>query len=187
MNEGIFNQLSEGQRGLQLATGFECPTCYDSHIDCVDGLAATCLDCVFQYFSHERACQQLNDAIRHLEDCGLSLDAKALDCARALVRATSERPVRGTVLGVFLRVNEREVKRLIEVLRNEWHLPIGSLREPPYGYYWIGSTEDFLRWFEPMRSQALTELRTAYRLMKRHYPELAGQLTFNLEEEVSPE
>jgi hypothetical protein len=112
-----------------------------------------------------------------------NLDLHAFDCARALVRATMQRPVRNTTLGMFLGVNERQVKEIIKTLRDDWRLPIGSLREPPYGYYWIASAEEFEAWFNPMRAQAFSELKTAYRMAKRHYPHLCGQFTFNFEEE----
>ncbi len=181
MNEGIFKSLSEGQAGLQLVTGYECPTCYDTRLTAE---AAACLDCHFQLFEHEPAAQQLAEAVVAREQAGLSLE-RDFHCARALVRATAQRPVRGTTLGVFLGVSEREVKRLIHTLRNSWHLPIGSLRAEPCGYYWMSTPEDCLAWFNVMKSQAMSELGTAYRLIKRHYPQLAGQLVINFEEEES--
>lgn len=183
MNKGIFNQLSEGQRGLQLATGFECPTCYDSQL-AAD--AYNCPDCLFQPQEFEQAARQLARAVFNRESAGLSLE-KDFELARALVRATVARPVRNAILAVLLGVNEREVKRIIQTLRTDWLLPIGSLREPPYGYYWMATPEDCLAWFNVMKSQALSELGTAYRLIKRHYPQLAGQLAINFAEEVSPE
>lgn len=182
------NELTEGQRALQMATDFKCPVCYDTHLARLTktpGLfrVLACNDCPGRIPQRGLA---INEAIDRLID--QPIEQRLFDCARALACATAQRPVRGFTLGLFLRVGEREVKALIQTLRDEWHLPIGSLRVPPYGYYWISSPEEFLAWFNPMKAQALSEMRTAHRLMRRHYPELAGQFTFDFEnEEVSPD
>lgn len=181
--------MTEGQTALQLRTGFVCPDCYDSSWAYTDKRVYRC--CVdYSDYAFAQILRQFTNALamkivgpRYSVE---NLDLKAFDCARALVRATALRPVRNTTLGMFLGVNERQVKDTIKTLRDDWKLPIGSLREPPYGYYWISTPEEFLAWFEPMRSQAFSELRTAYRLMRAHYPQLAGQFTFNFDQEDSP-
>ena len=175
------NELSEGQIALQLATGFNCLHCLDTRLT---QAGAPCFQCPFVFYASENAARQLAQAVVQRERDGLSLETD-FQCARALVRATIQRPVRNTTLGLFLSLGEREVKATIQVLRDEWHLPIGSLRVPPYGYYWISTPEEFLAWFGPMKGQALSELRTAHRMMRRHFPALAGQFKFDFEEEVS--
>lgn len=183
--------MTEGQQALQLVTGFECSQCYNSGWIYSDQVLKRCC-----WGSRDlaiwKAMRQFAIALsmqvvgpRHLIE---NLDLKAFDCARALICATARRPVRGFTLAQFLGLGkgwEREIKAVIQTLRDEWHLPIGSLRVPPYGYYWISTPAEFLAWFEPMRSQAMSELKTAYRLMKRHYPALAGQFTFNFDEEAT--
>lgn len=180
------NELTEGQKALQHAIGFECAECYDSgHLQPTDTRTRLC-NCLWYLRGDQRPINQLIDALSRLDKRDREF-AYQFDCARALVRATAQRPVRGFTLGLFLRVDERKVKSLIQTLRDEWALPIGSLRVPPYGYYWISTPEEFLAWFNPMKAQALSEMRTAHRLMRRHYPELAGQFTFNFEEDSPDE
>lgn len=176
--------MTEGQQALQLVTGFSCSHCYGSHLlyHAAIGLH-TCTACAPITENEKERLKPLFEAALLFQNQDIE---KEFDCARGLVLATMQRPVRNVTLAMFLGVGEREVKAIIKTLRDDWHLPIGSLREPPYGYYWINSPEEFLAWFEPMRSQAMSELRTAYRLMRRHYPHLAGQFTFNFDQEDSP-
>lgn len=180
-------ELTEGEKALQIATGFECAECYDSgYAECTNTRTRYC-NCLWHLRGDQRPINHLINALPTFEKRDREFTYQ-FDCARALVRATAQRPVRGFTLGLFLRVDERKVKSLIQTLRDEWALPIGSLRVPPYGYYWISTPEEFLAWFHPMKAQALSEMRTAHRLMRRHYPELAGQFTFDFEkEEVSPD
>lgn len=172
--------MTEGERALQLITGFECLNCLDS--GCAWGVL-TWHHCPVCAFNPQLATQRRQ--LREFLTAADKVDETEFRCAQALIAATIQRPVRAFTLAQFLDLGncwEREIKSLIHTLRNEWHLPIGSLRTPPYGYYWISTPEEFLAWFNPMKSQALNELKTAHGLMRRHYPELAGQFTFKFEE-----
>lgn len=104
-----------------------------------------------------------------------AVDARTVRIARLLAHATFDRPLQGKLLRSHFDMTERDLKGVIETLRAEWVLPIGSRRVPPYGYYWIDSPEEFKDWLRTMRSQAMRELSTAYRLYRDVYPELAGQ------------
>ena len=74
-------------------------------------------------------------------------------------------------------LDERSVKGICRTLRDKFLLPIGASRRPPAGIYWITTKEGFLRYYETTRSQALSELVTLNKMAKRHFPELAGQLS----------
>jgi hypothetical protein len=113
------------------------------------------------------------------------VDARTVRIARLLTHATFDCPLQGKVLRSYFDMNERDVKGIIEELRAEWVLPIGSRRMPPYGYYWITSPEEFKDWLRTMRGQAMSELSTSYRLYRACYPELAGQEALDFAEDFS--
>lgn len=81
--------------------------------------------------------------------------------------------------------NERKIKGIIENLRREWLLPIGSHKAPPYGYYFITNDEDFIRWQKENLASALTALQTNYRVFRHNFRRIAGQNDFNYRETVS--
>lgn len=175
--------LSEGQIALQIATGFDCNNCYDSGF--AEGVSDWhwCPVCC-PPGDTQAARQQLHEALKAFaENFTDPFQARMFHAARALTRTNTKRTVRGLTLGLFLSLSDRQVKGLIEALRNRWHLPIGSLRVEPFGYYWMATPQDCLAWFNTMKAQATSELGTAYRLIKRHYPELAGQLKIDFEQE----
>jgi biotin operon repressor len=172
---------------LWQAVNYTCRHCLDSRIAFHNSAPAWCDRCTHLVFANEVANAQLCAKFTDRVAARKLVNLQVLKTARALVKATPERPVTGRVLQAHLGVSERAVKGFVELLRCDWQLPIGSSREEPHGYYWISTPEQFDRWFQTFSAQAMAELKTAYRLMKSNYPELAGQLPLHfraaLEEE----
>jgi hypothetical protein len=124
--------------------------------------------------------------------CVLTIKDKPVDdslfnFARALVPATSENPLLGEALKSLLVLPSREVKRTAKRLRDEWHLPVIASREKPKGYFFATNAEEFLAWMRTTRSQAISELATAYQLFRDNFPELAGQQPLDFVDTVSTE
>jgi hypothetical protein len=118
-------------------------------------------------------------------DQGKKVAAHVFFIARLLAHATFESPLPGKALLRHFSLNARTLKGVIETLRDEWQLPIGARRRPPYGYYWINEPRQFEDWFATIRAQAISELTVAYRLFKIYYPELAGQQSFDFAKQLS--
>src|SRR5262245_50209424 len=132
------------------------------------------------------------DSLRIQQSATIAADAVLSETERFILEllraATSEKPLRNEdIREAFLRqfhrgIGEREVKNIIQTLRQEHAYPILASRRRPAGYWFCKSAEEMKEWMEVFRSQALDELRTARRILKQHYPELAGQLAFGIEE-----
>ena len=63
--------------------------------------------------------------------------------------------------------NEREVKAAVKSLVEDFGIPIGASRRPPYGYFLIATREDL--------EHALSPLRGELRSLSRRYRALAGK------------
>ena len=110
--------------------------------------------------------------------------------ASLLLEASGEKPLKmadiieAVRVGRQEKISERQVKIIINSLRNDHELPILSRRSQPAGYWWCGS-EDEMKEFESMWfSQIRNELNTL-RKMKKHYRRLAGQMTLPKESLLS--
>jgi len=115
------------------------------------------------------------------------VDKQMLEMARALVSASIDAPLQGEALASLLTLSERDVKGLAKRLRDEWRLPVVGRREKPYGYFFATAPEEFLAWMRTTRSQAISELATAFHLFRACFPELAGQEQFEFVKTVSTE
>lgn len=169
---------------LKQVLWYHCDDCFDSGLiwKGTNG-PATCLKC---------------DDRRDLPDAGAKLmravyeriaankliNKQQFDFARALVKSTVNNPVPLQILMRHFDTSDRTIKSYIESLRTEWLLPIGSSKFPPSGYYWIYTAEEFKAWLEAYLSQPREEFRTAYRMLRANFPELAGQIKFDFEEDA---
>lgn len=161
-----------------------CPQCLDTGIALAPGTPVRCGLCPPDEKQFSVAAVRLSVRLWVLLD-RTSVDLNALKLARLLTHTTFESPIRGKLLRAYFGFTARHLKSLIENLRGSWALPIGSFREPPYGYYWMRSPEEFNHWLRTMRAQAMTELTTGYRLYRAVYPELAGQEALDFAEDFS--
>lgn len=115
------------------------------------------------------------------------IDKQLLNMARALIPASIENPFPGEALASLLVLSARDVKDTAKRLRDEWRLPVIGRREKPYGYFFATAPEEFLSWMRTTRSQAISELATAFHLFKACFPELAGQQSLDFINTVSSE
>ncbi|MGA9768841.1 MAG: hypothetical protein WBV94_07370 [Blastocatellia bacterium] len=107
--------------------------------------------------------------------------------ASLLLHATMKKPLtnddlRTRVMMKFdmKRPNPRTIKTIIRSLRKFHHFPILAHFQKPYGYWWCQSAKEMLAYYEDAQSRLKDELHTLSQLIKRNFPEYAGQL--NLED-----
>lgn len=102
--------------------------------------------------------------------------------ANLLLDASATRPLNNEALRDLLRgrfceeYSERELKALILSLRDGHSFPIVASKSKPFGYWWCRSAEEMREQWERVRGEAVGMLATWSRLIKAHFPELAGQL-----------
>lgn len=118
---------------------------------------------------------------------GLILSERERAVAERVMRATSKQPVRIKDLRAELsekglHASERTVKDIVRTLRKQHQLRILARREKPAGYFWCENVEQMKEFIAMFKSQALDELHSLSRVVKANYPELAGQLRFDVSE-----
>lgn len=176
-----FSRLADGGWFME----WTCGGCMDSGIDidmfnCVD----QCRKCqaslgAISYRLYGCLCDLM---FRHQE-----IDTRMLTMARVLVSANAAAPILGECLADFLMCSEREVKKTAKRLRDDWRLPAVGTRQSPFGYFIAATPEEFLSWMRTTKSQAISELATAYHLFKANFPALAGQQSIQFIDDVSTE
>ena len=161
---------------FELMRRIVCHNCVDTGISITLYGVERCADCYDKELS-EPATQLRRCVFTRLEK-KLPVDTAALALARALTHFTAAEPLLLRHITRYCKVDERMAKRTIALLRDEWVLPVGSHRQPPYGSYWITSPEEFLAWSRAYRAQAITSLVTVHKLQRQHFPRLYGQQDF---------
>lgn len=81
----------------------------------------------------------------------------------------------------------RKFHSLVEALRKDWLLPIGSRKTDPSGYWIITELRDYKDWVNRARSAPITQLSTIHRNAKFNFPEFAEQLELEFWNDTSPE
>lgn len=177
------NQQSNKPRLSQLADGsyymeWDCSLCLDSGI-AVDMYGPD--QCKACNASRGAIAYRLFGAIADIKFKNGAFDKQLLTMAQLLVSFNAATPLPGKALASLLtldpeaKTDQRMVKHLAKRLRDEWRLPVVGTREPPYGYFFAANPQEFLAWMRTTRSQAISELATAYHLFKANFPTLAGQ------------
>lgn len=131
--------------------------------------------------------QIVQDAVMRQQ---IPADSHLFEIVRTLAMYSTEEPCPGDVLidRHFNHLNgtreskRRPVSAAIERLRTDWLLPVGSRKDPPYGYWIIVDEPDFEAWFQRKLAQPKKEIRMVYRLAKRYFPVYAGQLELSLQD-----
>ena len=131
----------------------------------------------FKRFEHE-----LFDPLR-----GHALSDVEKLVASALLDASKDKPISNDRLremaGTELRVviDAREMKAVILRLREEHLFPIMAIKTHPGGYWWCRSAEEMKAYYERVQKESLSRLSSISRVIKRNFPELAGQLGLDFE------
>jgi biotin operon repressor len=161
-----------------------CYCCWDSTITITPEGIERCEPCL-ERGKATPATEKLTEYVFMLKERNIDIDPRVLNTARAIVTATSDKPISGHTLQALLRESPRMIKECVEVLRSDWVLPIGSTRK--LGYYWMLTEKDFLDWSRPYRGQAITSLATLYRMQRVNFPNLAGQGSLQFVEQIRTE
>ena len=93
-------------------------------------------------------------------------------------------PIALRTLAAVCNIGERELKGVIERLRNDHGLRIGASRRDPAGYFVVVDREDALLALASFKSQIFTMLKTYRRLATPGlFQELSGQIRMELADE----
>lgn len=179
--------------------GVKCFHCFDTGLtnnllgihtlgNCECPLVVACVDCCDSlFFKPTEAALKLQHCVAERMDTGEPIELDLFNLARILTHFTTEKPCPRAWLSSWLRLDERSTKRLIERLRAEWLMPIGSRKGEPAGHWIIVDAKDFLNWQREYRASALTMLATCHRMGKANFPELAGQTAFDFVNQITQE
>lgn len=125
----------------------------------------------------------INEA-KHVNVDLSKLTLEEIKVCSLIMRATMDQPIKITEIMLATEIEgERKVKQIIESLRRIHLLPIAASRQKPYGLYLAKSWAEWEPFVSHYKSQALSELQTIYRVTRHIWPEFAGQLKLNFEEE----
>jgi hypothetical protein len=87
-------------------------------------------------------------------------------------------------LAVSLKVSPREVKQLAKTLTEQYGVPIGARRQPPYGYFLCVTPDDYAAARRPYLNEVLSLLRRLKALNPdQRLLELYGQLELAIQKE----
>lgn len=137
--------------------------------------------CVTKYSD---AAKQLYRAVFARQSKRLWIEAQAFDLARILTHYTAENPCkRERLQSTFFAEHpdaqigdgERKIKGLIEVLRHDWLLPVGSSKRPPHGHWIMTSAAELHEWRKAATAAPITQLATIYRVYRHNAPHFHGQ------------
>ncbi len=184
---GLVEETMPGDPLFRLRERIECHECMDTKIAITLYGPERCANCAGRRKAFRYPALQLQEFIFARKEQKRNLDNQPLALARALTHFTAANPLLLDHIIEYYKVDARKAKDLIATLRNEWVLPIGSHRQPPYGSYWIRTPEEFMEWSRSYRSQAITSLATVYRLQKKYFPRLYGQGEFDFARAIADE
>lgn len=168
----------------------KCYDCFDSGLvnnQKTIGIVTRCFNC-FEHLFFSAAATKFQAVVLDLQSRDKTIDDALFFLAQTLTPFTSEKPVSRLYLQTWLKhKDERTTKKLIERLRTEWLLPIGSRKHEPMGHWIITDATDFMNWQRDFRKSAITQLGTLHRVAKANFPELAGQSTFDFATQIAKE
>jgi hypothetical protein len=167
---------------IKAITWYSCDDCFDSTLLWTKQGPDVCLPCLSRKDLPPSAARLTHVCFDRVK-ANHFLHKQQFDLARLLCKATAKYPLGLNTLCAHLQLSDRSVKGYIETLRSQWLLPIGSSKFPPSGYYWISSPDEFKQWLEAYLSQPKEEFRTAHRMLRANFPELAGQINFDFQEQ----
>lgn len=167
-----------------------CYDCFDSGV--VDnqkslGVITRCFNCSDSLF-FSPAAKKFQNVVLDLQKREKDIDANLFFLAQTLTPFTTTKPVPRIYLQTWLKhEDERRTKKLIERLRYEWLLPIGSRKHDPVGYWIITDAADFTQWQREFRRSSITQLTTLHRVARANFPELAGQTKMDFALQIAEE
>lgn len=142
------------------------------------------------------AARQLHHAVFERAARKLWIDPQAFDLARILTHYTAENPCKRERLETLFFAEhpeakagdgERKIKGLIEILRHDWLLPVGSSKRLPYGHWIITNATELHDWRKAAQAAPITQLATIYRVVRANRERFAGQVDFDFKDELASE
>lgn len=168
----------------------KCYNCFDSGLvnnHKILGVITRCINCYGDLF-FSPAAMKFQVVVMDLQQREKEIDDALFFLAQTLTPFTTTKPVSRLYLQRWLKHNdERTTKKLIERLRTEWLLPIGSRKHEPMGHWIITDANDFTAWQRDFRKSAITQLTTLHRVGKANFPELAGQTKMDFALQIAEE
>lgn len=132
----------------------------------------------------------LQRAVEQLRIAKLPVEPHVFHVARHIAAGTSAEPIRREKLieGNFgySKSPLRMFHKVVEILRAEWLLPVGSRKAAPAGYWICTDQKDFAEWVERTKAAPITQLTTIHRVAKRNFPLFAEQLELQFFNDVLP-
>lgn len=159
----------------------DCRECWDTGLAPRPANRGRCAVCTESKDEPNAAALLLAQAIRRRMQAEQPVDERPFQLACLLTHFSTKKPIPRAPLQELMEIGERDFKKVVEVLRRDWLLPIGSRKGRPNGYWIITNEDDFLRWHQHFRQQALTEFSTANKLMERNFPNLVSRQTVSSE------
>lgn len=160
-----------------------CIACSDLGLTLgTDGSVSTCwrLRAGAEHNEASPAALMIQRAIEKLRIARVPIDPHAFAVAVTLMPYTTAMPCKRDRLvdAHFMQTGDsiRKCAAMIETLRRVWHLPVGSRKEQPTGYWIITDIDDFSRWVEAAKAAPITQLTTIHRVAKRNFPVFAEQM-----------
>jgi hypothetical protein len=80
---------------------------------------------------------------------------------------SNQTPIKMRDLADYLKINDREVRTIIEILRTEFNAPIASQTAEPAGYWW-GDEKDIKTTARHYRNRADSEYKVSFSLENAH-------------------
>lgn len=164
------------------ATVWPCLACRDFGLAYANGTISTCWRqrAGADHAAPNEAALLAHRAIERQQIRKAAIDEHTFNFVRDLCRFTGERPARRELLierhFSWSPNAVRKLADIIETLRKEWLLPIGS-RKKNGGGYWVITTEaEYREWFERAAAAPKTQLATIWANARRNCPDLAGQM-----------
>ena len=180
------------ERGIEL---FDCDQCFDTGVWLTPRKEiATCPQLILssEHAARTGAANRFATAAQRYLDRGNKIGSESFTIGAILCSYSTDNPCPRDLLVEFLyggtNLNDsyklRKFHGIIELLRKQWLLPIGSRKHEPSGYWMITSIDDYREWFGRVTSAPKTQLATIYRNAKANFPEFANQQELRLEENV---
>jgi hypothetical protein len=108
--------------------------------------------------------------------------------AGLILEATSESPIKqADIIAAVGReftggITDRQVRHVVRNLRRMHGFPICTRKGKPAGYWWARTEAEMEEFIQTWRAQFIDEAQTLSIMIKRNFPQLAGQLKLALEE-----
>lgn len=183
---------------FELVASRTCNRCFDTGIWLTprnEVEACPRVQCGEAHAEQNEASKKLEREAKRLHEMSFRISAQVFDLARLLTNFTTENPCpRQEIFDTFFgdtnlsdQSQLRKFHLMIEELRGDWLLPIGSRKDEPSGYWIITNLQDFKDWYKRATSAPVTQLSTIHKNARHNFPFYAEQVEFNFWKDMTDE